>query len=265
MLCSALLCVAGSQGSAQQPASPSALRTVRGAIVAGDIIGARRPDFARYRTALVRLCGDSGGHALWLKGGILTPQAEAFLGALAAAESRGLRPSDYDVELLAQRIASGMAEDSSLIAFDAAMSLAAMRFMDHAHRGRIDARSLGFALGVPHAIHDLVPNRLAEFVMEGQPEWASDRIEDSMREGEPPLRVTLDQPLPVYVLYATVVTDDADIPMFYPDLYGHDAALVRTLRLPITPRAIARGNVRQGVERPGVLGGRLTGKERHEL
>ena len=57
------------------------------------------------------------------------------------------------------------------------------------------------------------------------------------------LRVTLARPLPVYILYATAVTDDDAVPFFYSDLYGHDAALARALRLPVAP-------VRTYAERP---------------
>ena len=56
-----------------------------------------------------------------------------------------------------------------------------------------------------------------------------------MRETGGLLRVTLARPLPVYILYATAVTDDDDVPFFYSDLYGHDAALARALRLPVAP------------------------------
>ena len=61
------------------------------------------------------------------------------------------------------------------------------------------------------------------------------RIEEAMREPGRLLRVTLDRPLPVYILYATAVADDDGVPYFYPDLYGHDAALARALRLPGLP------------------------------
>ena len=44
-------------------------------------------------------------------------------------------------------------------------------------------------------------------------------------------RVSIARPLPVYVLYATAVAGENAPLRFYPDLYGHDAALARALGL----------------------------------
>lgn len=158
-----LLLAVSARSAAQAPTAHAAVLALRRAIVAGDIAGAQHGDLARYRPALLRLYGDSGAQLLWLSGSRLTQQAEALLGELAAAEARGLRASDYDVEFLAQRVATGgmgfgdSLTEEGVLRFDAAMSLSAMRFMDHAHRGRADPRSLGFALQVPHLRHDLAP------------------------------------------------------------------------------------------------------------
>jgi murein L,D-transpeptidase YcbB/YkuD len=155
----ALSLLVSSPSSAQ--GSTAAVRTIRRAITAGDIAGAGHGDFAHYQQALLKLYGDSSAHPLWLSGSRLTAQAEALLGELAAAEARGLRASDYDGELLEREVvpSSSALRDSSaeesILRFDAAMSLSAMRFVDHAHRGRVDPRSLGFALSVPHLQHDL--------------------------------------------------------------------------------------------------------------
>jgi murein L,D-transpeptidase YcbB/YkuD len=41
-------------------------------------------------------------------------------------------------------------------------------------------------------------------------------------------RIQVARPLGVFILYATVGADD-DIVRFYPDIYGHDAALAPAL------------------------------------
>jgi murein L,D-transpeptidase YcbB/YkuD len=74
------------------------------------------------------------------------------------------------------------------------------------------------------------PARLAEFVLKGQNGWHRARIETAMGATSEMRRVTLDRPVPVYILYATVVIDDDAGPFFYPDVYAHDAALARALR-----------------------------------
>ena len=43
------------------------------------------------------------------------------------------------------------------------------------------------------------------------------------------LRVHLTSPLPVAILYVTVVPSDTGEVFFYPDIYGHDARLSRAL------------------------------------
>ena len=77
-------------------------------------------------------------------------------------------------------------------------------------------------------VHDSA--RLAEFVFAGQAGWDGARIAKAMDERGGLLRVTLARTVPVYILYGTAVTDDDGVPFFYPDIYGHDAALARALR-----------------------------------
>ena len=66
-------------------------------------------------------------------------------------------------------------------------------------------------------------------MLKGHDGWNAPRIAAAMRDGAPQRRVMLEQPLPVFILYATAVVDDDGVPYFYPDLYGHDAALARML------------------------------------
>ena len=74
------------------------------------------------------------------------------------------------------------------------------------------------------------PAALADFVLRDEG-WDPARIRDAMGGEEEMRRVTLKHPIPVFVVYATVVVDEDGAPSFYPDIYGHDAALARTLRL----------------------------------
>ena len=73
------------------------------------------------------------------------------------------------------------------------------------------------------------PVALAEFVLRGQEGWNRAAI-DSAVLGERTLHVLVTRPVSVYVLYATVVAAPDGTVEFFADLYGHDAALARTLR-----------------------------------
>ena len=78
------------------------------------------------------------------------------------------------------------------------------------------------------------PGDLAELVLQGQAPWSRATI-DSVMSGDQTVHVPIARPFTVFVLYATVVVDSGGTISFYPDLYRHDAALERTLRLtPLT-------------------------------
>lgn len=72
------------------------------------------------------------------------------------------------------------------------------------------------------------PAALAALVLRGQAGWDRAAI-DSAMHGTRTRRVTLQRPVEVFILYATAVVDWNGVISFYPDLYGHDAALARTL------------------------------------
>jgi L,D-transpeptidase YcbB len=79
------------------------------------------------------------------------------------------------------------------------------------------------------------PNDLAELVLRGQPSWDLAAILAAI-DGTRTVRVPIARPLTVYVLYATTAASETGTVSFYPDLYGHDAALERALGLPPIPR-----------------------------
>lgn len=72
------------------------------------------------------------------------------------------------------------------------------------------------------------PARLAEWLLRDQPEWTDARIGEAMTQTEP-LRVDLTNPVPVHILYGTVVVGDDGTVHFYDDIYGHDRTLASLL------------------------------------
>lgn len=71
------------------------------------------------------------------------------------------------------------------------------------------------------------PVELAKFVLEDDPEWPEDRIREAMDAGQSKT-IRLKDPIPVLIGYSTVFARDGGV-FFYPDLYGHDATLVKAL------------------------------------
>jgi murein L,D-transpeptidase YcbB/YkuD len=72
------------------------------------------------------------------------------------------------------------------------------------------------------------PDALVRWVLRDQPEWTPERITEALA-GTDEQWVRVRSPILVLLFYATVqVRDDGSV-WFYEDLYGHDAALERTL------------------------------------
>jgi len=72
------------------------------------------------------------------------------------------------------------------------------------------------------------PADLAVWVLDKNPGWDMDRVRAAMY-GAPNQQVNLVHPIPVFILYGTVVVTEDGIVHFYDDIYGHDAALEKVL------------------------------------
>jgi murein L,D-transpeptidase YcbB/YkuD len=72
------------------------------------------------------------------------------------------------------------------------------------------------------------PADLAALVLRGTPGWTMERIRAAMN-GDKTQQVNLAKPIPVLILYGTVIVNEDGIVHFYDDIYGHDAALEKAL------------------------------------
>ena len=72
------------------------------------------------------------------------------------------------------------------------------------------------------------PADLAVWVLRNNPGWDMARVRAAMN-GTPNQQVNLAHPIPVLILYATVIVTEDGIVHFYDDIYGHDAALEKVL------------------------------------
>ncbi|NLC36197.1 MAG: L,D-transpeptidase family protein [Alcaligenaceae bacterium] len=73
------------------------------------------------------------------------------------------------------------------------------------------------------------PVELARFVLQNQPDWTTDRIEQAMRRGTS-RTLRLNEPIPVLITYSTVIIKDGGKVYFFPDIYQQDARLSQALR-----------------------------------
>lgn len=72
------------------------------------------------------------------------------------------------------------------------------------------------------------PADLAAWVLRNNPGWTPERIHAAMYSGGNQ-RVNLEQPIPVLIVYATVIVLEDGVVHFYDDIYRHDAALEKVL------------------------------------
>jgi murein L,D-transpeptidase YcbB/YkuD len=72
------------------------------------------------------------------------------------------------------------------------------------------------------------PAALARWILRGNPGWTDERIRAAMN-GDQSLRVSLEQPVPAWILYGTAVVQEDGEVHFLEDIYEHDAALERVL------------------------------------
>jgi murein L,D-transpeptidase YcbB/YkuD len=73
------------------------------------------------------------------------------------------------------------------------------------------------------------PADLAVWVLRNNPGWNMDRVRAAMN-GSTTQQVNLAHPIPVLIVYATVIVTEDGIVHFYDDIYGHDAALEKVLQ-----------------------------------
>jgi murein L,D-transpeptidase YcbB/YkuD len=86
------------------------------------------------------------------------------------------------------------------------------------------------------------PVALAVWMFRDRPDWPEARIRAAM-DGSGTLRVPLQRPVPILIVYATAVVAESGEVRFFDDLYGHDAALRRELAARRAGEAAPRGRV----------------------
>lgn len=86
------------------------------------------------------------------------------------------------------------------------------------------------------------PLRLAELLLNDPQRYSRQRLEEIVASGKTE-RVLLSEPVPVLIVYLTAGIDGDGVLMFYPDIYGRDAAALAALDGPVTfepPPAVSR-------------------------
>lgn len=116
----------------------------------------RWPAFPEFRSEVQRLYERAAWQPLWLRGTRPTEAATHLIARLAAAESLGLEPGDYDAEWLDREAREFVTRrrtpaPDDLARFDLGLSIAAVRFVSALHRGRVSPRVVQAELFIPRS------------------------------------------------------------------------------------------------------------------
>jgi murein L,D-transpeptidase YcbB/YkuD len=71
---------------------------------------------------------------------------------------------------------------------------------------------------------------LALWVLRNNPAWPEERIRAALEGGPGDVVARVDPPMPVYLIYVTVVVNEQREVHFFEDIYGHDARLLQALQ-----------------------------------
>jgi murein L,D-transpeptidase YcbB/YkuD len=126
---------------------------------AAELPDLRWPGFAHYRSEVKEFYDSCENTLPWLRGSKPTFQARTIIQLLKSAETKGLRPEDYDGPRWDGRIA-GLEQstpplESDLVRFDVALTVSAMRYVSDLHIGRVNPRLFHYGLDINRQMFDL--------------------------------------------------------------------------------------------------------------
>jgi murein L,D-transpeptidase YcbB/YkuD len=123
---------------------------------AGKLPAMARPDFSDYRLHFQHAYDTSNYAPLWLTGNQPTAQATVIIGLLQNSLHKGLNPDDYDASRWQGRLDSLKApNDLTLAEFDAALTVAVMRYISDLHIGRVNPTNFNFGIDIETKKYDL--------------------------------------------------------------------------------------------------------------
>jgi murein L,D-transpeptidase YcbB/YkuD len=154
----ALLAVGGCRKKGTEPAQPKPASPESVALHAmadhAQLDAMRWPNFADLKKPVEDFYGAHGCEPVWLKGKKPTMQARQMMAAFAACGTDGLDPEDYDSSRWAARTAA-IHTDEDRAAFDMAMTVAAMRYLNDEHNGRVNPARFNFGIDINQKRYDL--------------------------------------------------------------------------------------------------------------
>jgi len=191
-------------------------------VASGKLADARWPDFKDYQPQVQAFYQSANYAPAWLRGGQPTPQALAVIAALETSRQKGLNPDDYDAPSWPKRLEALQTQPGNAEAaqFDAALTVAGMRYVSDLHVGRINPKHFKFGIDIAQKEYDLAAFLSQELVGATDVPHVLDEVEppyDGYRRTEAALQT-----------YLKLAALEQDQGQFAP--------------LPETPKAVAPGD-----------------------
>jgi len=157
---SAVLVSFTSPTAGSQQLSAKGVATLRAILEDCRLSGLCQPEFAVYRIEVEQFYAATDNSLAWVQGSRPTQQAVALIELFQAAENKGLRSKDYGGQGFDERIASleqtdPDAAELTLVQFDVALTVSAMRYVSDLHIGRVNPRKFHFGLDIEQKKYDL--------------------------------------------------------------------------------------------------------------
>ena len=172
----------GASGSVQEqdmaPVSAAMSARLREIAASGRLEGMERPNFSDYRKHVQAVYEATNFAPLWLNGNQPTGPALGVIQAVEASAQKGLNPADYDASRWSGRVgALGGATDAKKAEFDAALTVAAMRYISDLHIGRVNPKHFKFGIDVQSKLYDMPQFVLQQVVRVGDVQAVLNSVE----------------------------------------------------------------------------------------
>ncbi len=241
---------------------------LRALLETADLPDLRWPGFQNYQEEVKEFYRAFNDTLPWIQDSEPTPQALAIIQSLKAAETKGLRPADYDGPMWDERIEAlqqaRSAPESDLLRFDVTLTVSTMRYVSDLHIGRVNPRLFHFGLDIDRKQFDL-----SEFL----------RLELVDAKDVSEVMETIEPPFPAYHRtidalnrYLELARQDEGEPLPVPakvvkpgDSYPGMALLAKRLRLVGDLSAQDEGSATGLIYQGGVVNAVRHFQERHGL
>ena len=151
-----------------QPKSDAFADQIKSTVAQSTLKVMHWPNYADYQPLVQKFYDDRNYEVAWMgENGQPSAQATAFIQAFQTADTKGLKPEDYDAGLWSARVAKLAGKNQDDVAtYDAAMTVCVMRYISDLRIGRVNPTHFNFDIDVQQKRYDL-------------PEFVSDNAVDS--------------------------------------------------------------------------------------